>query len=203
MVSESSRSDPNYLATTVTQSVKVLVLGPFAVGKTTLIESVSEIDPLRTEENMTTASVGVDSLTGVADKVTTTVALDFGRRTLDDVCLYLFGTPGQRRFWDFWQGLAIGALGALVLVDTRRIEDTFEVLDQIEEQLSDLPFALALNQFPDAPAYSPEKLRAALDLLPETPIVTCNALDPSSCVEALVTLVEHALDTSSSPKALA
>jgi signal recognition particle receptor subunit beta len=192
-----------YLAPTVAQSVKILVVGAFGVGKTTLIGSVSEIPPLRTEETMTAASVGVDSLAGLDGKTTTTVAMDFGRITVSaDVVLYLFGTPGQRRFWDLWEGLADGAVGVLVLVDTRRIEDSFEVLDQLELRTA-TPFAVAVNQFPDAPRYDPEQLRDALDLLPETPIVLCDARGKDSAARALITLVEHALRSSDSPKALA
>lgn len=192
MVSASS-DHGRYLAPTVAQSVKILVVGAFGVGKTTLIGSVSEIPPLRTEETMTVASVGVDSLAGLDGKTTTTVAMDFGRITVSqEVVLYLFGTPGQRRFWDLWEGLADGAVGALVLVDPRRVEDSFEVFDQLELRTG-MPFAVAVNQFPDAPRYTPEQLRDALDLLPETPIVNCDARTRESSAGALITLVEHAL----------
>jgi signal recognition particle receptor subunit beta len=168
-----------HLAPTVARSVKVLVVGAFGVGKTTLIGAVSEIDPLRTEERITTASVGIDP--GQPNKETTTVAMDFGRITVtDDIALYLFGTPGQRRFWDLWAGLADGAVGALVMIDTRHLEDSFEVLDQLE---------LRTN----SPNYPLERVRAALDLLPETPIVECDARDRQSAVLTLITLVEHAM----------
>lgn len=191
-----------YVAPTVAQSVKILVVGAFGVGKTTLIGSVSEISPLRTEEAMTTASVGVDSLTGLDDKATTTVAMDFGRITVSpEVVLYLFGTPGQRRFWDLWEGLAEGAVGALVLVDTRRIEDSFEVFDQLETRTG-MPFAVAVNGFPGAPEYDTEQLREALDLLPDTPIVACDARNKESSALALITLVQHALRNPASQKAL-
>jgi signal recognition particle receptor subunit beta len=185
--------DERYVAPTVAQSVKILVVGAFGVGKTTLIGSVSEIAPLRTEETMTSASVGVDSLAGLDDKATTTVAMDFGRITVSsEVVLYLFGTPGQRRFWDLWEGLAEGAVGALVLIDTRRLEDSFEVFDQLETRTG-MPFAVAVNEFPDGPKYSSEQLREALDLLPETPIVECDARNKESSAHVLIKLVEHAL----------
>jgi signal recognition particle receptor subunit beta len=191
MVSESS--EQRYLAPTVAQSVKILVVGAFGVGKTTLIGSVSEIAPLRTEETMTSASVGVDSLAGLGDKATTTVAMDFGRITVNpEVVLYLFGTPGQRRFWDLWEGLADGAVGALVLIDTRRIAESFEVFDQLETRTG-MPFAVAVNEFPGAPRYEAEQLREALDLLPDTPIVQCDARNKESSAQALIALVEHAL----------
>jgi signal recognition particle receptor subunit beta len=180
-----------HLAPTVARSVKVLVVGAFGVGKTTLIGAVSEIDPLRTEERITTASVGIDP--GLPNKETTTVAMDFGRITVtDDIALYLFGTPGQRRFWDLWAGLADGAVGALVMIDTRHLEDSFEVLDQLELRTK-IPFAVVVNQFPDSPKYPLERVRAALDLLPETPIVECDARDRQSAVLTLITLVEHAM----------
>ncbi|HEX6356518.1 GTP-binding protein [Actinophytocola sp.] len=204
MASENSdwSDDGRYVAPTVAQSVKILVVGAFGVGKTTLIGSVSEIAPLRTEETMTLASVGVDSLTGLDDKATTTVAMDFGRITVSpDVVLYLFGTPGQRRFWDLWEGLAEGAVGALVLIDTRRIEDSFEVFDQLETRTG-MPFAVAVNDFPGAPRYGADQLREALDLLPDTPIVHCDARNKESSAQALIKLVEHALHFPASEKAL-
>jgi uncharacterized protein len=187
-------SDERYLPGTVRRSTKILVVGSFGVGKTTLIGSVSEIVPLRTEETMTVASMGVDDLAGLQDKMTTTVAMDFGRITLNpSVVLYLFGTPGQRRFWDLWDGLADGAAGALVLVDTRRLEGSFEVLDQLELRKDDLPFAVAVNVFPDSRRHTTEDLRQALDLLPQTPIVFCDARDRHSSVEALIALTAYAL----------
>jgi uncharacterized protein len=186
--------EPRYVASSVAQSVKILVVGAFGVGKTTLIGSVSEIAPLRTEETMTTASVGVDSLSGLDHKATTTVAMDFGRITVSpEVVLYLFGTPGQKRFWDLWEGLAEGAVGALVLVDTRRLEDSFEVFDQLETRTG-MPFAVAVNSFPDSPRYDTEQLREALDLLPSTPIVECDARNKESSAHVLIKLVEHALN---------
>lgn len=184
-----------YVSPTVRQSVKILVSGPFGVGKTSLIDSVSEIVPLHTEEQMTQQSLGVDSLTGVERKTSTTVALDFGRITLgDDIVLYLYGTPGQRRFWDHWAGLAEGAIGALVLVDTRRLEESFEVFDQME--LSGTPFAVAVNVFPDTPDIPLDQVVAALDLPTDTPMTSCRALDTQSSTQALITLVEHAMISS-------
>ncbi len=187
-----------YLPGTVTKSVKILVVGSFGVGKTTLIGAVCVISPLRTEETLTQVSEGVDDLTGLAGKRTTTVAMDFGRITLNEsLALYLFGTPGQRRFWDLWEGLAEGAAGVLVLVDTRpgRLEASFEVFDQLEIG-TQMPFVVAVNHFPDTVRHSVDELRTALDLLPETPIVDCDARDRGTALNALTTLVGHALDVS-------
>ncbi|ANC29623.1 hypothetical protein I598_0024 [Isoptericola dokdonensis DS-3] len=187
----SATSEPRHLPAAVARSVKVLVVGAFGVGKTTLIDAVSEIPMLRTEESVTTASVGVDPALG--SKSTTTVAMDFGRLTLGGrTALYLFGTPGQRRFWDLWSGLADGAVGALVVVDTRRLEDSFEVLDQLEEK-TDLPVAVVINSFPDAPRHPEDDVRLALDLPPGTPVVTADLRVRQETVGVLVTLVEHAL----------
>ncbi|MGW3007679.1 GTP-binding protein [Streptomyces sp. NPDC001219] len=172
--------------------VKLLVAGPFGVGKTTLIRALSETPPLHTEEVMTQTGAAVDDLAGVRDKTTTTVAIDFGRLTLPgDLALYLFGTPGQKRFRPLWQDIARGALGALVLADTRRLADSFEVMDIVEE--AGLRYAVAVNTFPDAPQYSVEKLREALDLHPETPLVMCDARDREQSVDALIALVGHVL----------
>ncbi|MGV9558212.1 GTP-binding protein [Streptomyces sp. NPDC003401] len=171
--------------------VKILVAGPFGVGKTTLIDSVSEIRPLHTEEPLSEASAQVDDLAGTRDKATTTVAIDFGRISLPGgVVLYLFGTPGQERFRSLWDDIAHGALGALVLVDSRRLDASFGVLGLVEE--SGLPYAVALNAFPDAPLHhGEERLRRALDLEPSTPLVTCDARDADSSVDALLALVDH------------
>jgi signal recognition particle receptor subunit beta len=172
--------------------VKLLVAGPFGVGKTTLIRALSETPPLHTEEVMTQTGAMVDDLAGVRDKTTTTVAIDFGRLTLPgDLVLYLFGTPGQRRFRPLWEDIARGALGALVLADTRRLADSFEVMDIVEE--AGLRYAVAVNTFPDAPQYSVDKLREALDLHPETPLVLCDARDRAQSVDALIALVGHVL----------
>ena len=181
-----------YLPETVTQAVKILVVGPFGVGKTTLTGAVSEIEPLRTEERMTEASVGVDDLRGLGSKTETTVAMDFGRITLSPtLVLYLFGAPGQRRFWELWHGLVVGAIGLLVLVDTRRLEDCFAVLDQWESHR--LPFVVAVNRFPDSEDFDDEEIREALDVPRSTPVVQCDATDPAQAGEALRTLVAHAL----------
>jgi signal recognition particle receptor subunit beta len=187
----SASSDGLHLATSVDRSVKVLVVGAYGVGKTTMIDAVSEIPMLRTEESITAASLGVDPW--VDQKSTTTVAMDFGRVTLGGrTALYLFGTPGQRRFWDLWAGLADGAVGVLVLVDTRRLEDSFEVLDQLEEK-TDLPIAVVANLFPGAPRHPDEDVRTALDLPPGTPVVSGDLRRRDQAVAALVALVEHAL----------
>ncbi|MFF6989198.1 ATP/GTP-binding protein [Streptomyces sp. NPDC010273] len=183
-----------HLPDTARELVKILVAGPFGVGKTTLIDSVSEIRPLHTEERLSEASAEVDDLDGVREKATTTVAIDFGRISLPGgIVLYLFGTPGQERFRALWEDIAYGALGALVLVDSRRIDASFDVLGMVEE--SGLPYAVAFNTFPDAPRhFTEEQLRAALDLEPTTPLVTCDARDADSSVDALLALVQHLID---------
>ncbi|WP_409474292.1 GTP-binding protein [Streptomyces sp. HC307] len=174
--------------------VKILAAGPFGVGKTTLIDSVSEIRPLHTEEQLTEASAQVDDLAGVREKSTTTVAIDFGRISLPGgIVLYLFGTPGQERFRSLWDDIAYGALGALVLVDSRRVDASFDVLGLVEE--SGLPYAVAFNAFPDAPRHhTEEQLRAALDLEADTPMVTCDAREKDSSIDALLALVQHLID---------
>ncbi|WP_371544803.1 ATP/GTP-binding protein [Streptomyces sp. NBC_00554] len=185
-------SDDVYLRPGVQTAVKLLVVGHFAVGKTTFVGALSEIRPLRTEEIMTEAGALVDDLAGTTDKTTTTVALDFGRLTLNDsLVLYLFGTPGQQRFSELWQDMTHGALGALVLADTRRLGESFEIMGVLEEL--GLPYAVALNDFDDASAHALAEVREALDLLPATPLVRCDARDPVSSTEALITLVEYLL----------
>lgn len=182
-----------YLTGQVPQTlVKLLVAGPFGVGKTTFIRSLSETAPLHTEEIMTQSGALVDDLAGIRDKSATTVAIDFGRLTLpDDIVLYMFGTPGQRRFRPLWEDIARGALGALVLSDTRRLADSFEVMDIIEE--AGLRYAVAVNNFPDSPRHSPEELRDHLDLHPDTPLVICDARDRDQSADALIALVGHVL----------
>ncbi|MFE0191669.1 ATP/GTP-binding protein [Streptomyces sp. NPDC059008] len=190
--SNAAATDGMYLSGADQTLVKLLVAGPFGVGKTTLIRALSETPPLHTEEVMTQSGAFVDNLAGVREKTTTTVAIDFGRLTLPgDLVLYLFGTPGQKRFRPLWQDIARGALGALVLADTRRLADSFEVMDIIEE--AGLRYAVAVNTFPDAPHYDVPQLREALDLHPETPLVMCDARDRDQSVDALIALVGHVL----------
>jgi uncharacterized protein len=173
-------------------AIKILIAGGFGVGKTTMVTSVSEVRPLRTEENLSEPSSLVDQLEGVERKSTTTVAMDFGRISIsDDLVVYLFGTPGQKRFWFMWDELAYGALGAVVLADTRRLADCFPSVDYFERR--GMPFVLAVNCFDEARRYPVDTMRAALNLNSDTPLVLCDARQRSSSRDVLVALVEHAV----------
>src|SRR5450755_3734417 len=173
-------------------TIKILIAGGFGAGKTTLVSSVSEIRPLRTEELLSERSEPYDSLTGVEQKSTTTVAMDFGRITIrDDLVVYLFGTPGQQRFWFMWDELAYGALGAVVMADTRRLADCFPSVDYFER--NDMPFVVAVNCFDGIRRYPLESVRRALDLTTDSPVVLCDARRRESSRDVLVTLAEHAL----------
>ncbi|MFE9680109.1 ATP/GTP-binding protein [Streptomyces sp. NPDC006285] len=177
------------------RSVKVMIAGGFGTGKTTMVGSVSDIRPLTTEETLTQAGAGVDDLVGVADKQETTVSLDFGKIGLNDrLTLYLFGTPGQERFWFLWNGLFKGALGAVVLVDTRRLASSFRAIEEMERQ--DVPFVIALNVFPDSRDHPVEEIRDALDISPDIPVVACDARDRASSRDVLVALIRHLKDRS-------
>ncbi|MGI5236551.1 GTP-binding protein [Dactylosporangium sp. CA-139066] len=183
----SERSDGH-----VPLAVKILVAGGFGVGKTTLVSAVSEIRPLQTEEVLTNAGVGIDDVHGVEGKRTTTVAMDFGRISINqDIVLYLFGTPGQDRFWFLWDELALGALGAVVLADTRRLNDCFPSVDYFERRST--PFLVAVNCFDGVQKHSAKQISKALDLDPDVPVVLCDARDRRSAKDVLIALVEHVM----------
>jgi signal recognition particle receptor subunit beta len=173
---------------------KILIAGGFGVGKTTLVSAISEVRPLRTEEALTSVGARHDDLQGVEDKTTTTVAMDYGRITLGGRrVLYLFGTPGQERFWFMWDDLSSGAIGAVVLADTRRLADCFASIDYFEKRR--LAFVVAVNCFDGAHRYDPAEVQAALDLGPQVPVVLCDARQPESVKNVLITLVEYVLDS--------
>lgn len=201
--SEASPAGPrreDVLPATAAAAVKVVIVGGFGVGKTTLVGAVSEIRPLTTEETMTQAGVGVDDTAGVERKTSTTVAMDFGRISInEELVLYLFGTPGQQRFWFLWRGLFEGALGAVVLVDTRRLEVSFDVIGRLEER--GVPFVVAVNSFPDAPQYPVEELRSALDLPAAVPLVLCDARRRDSSRDVLMTLMHYLHSLAVTPEA--
>ncbi|MEW2398836.1 ATP/GTP-binding protein [Streptomyces sp. NPDC046862] len=186
---------PHGAAAGGTRSVKIMIAGGFGTGKTTLVRSVSDIRPLTTEATLTEASAGVDHLIGVTDKQETTVSLDFGKIGInDELVLYLFGTPGQERFWFLWNGLFKGALGAVVIVDTRRLASSFRAIEEMERQ--DVPFVIALNVFPDSTEHPVEEIRDALDIPEHIPVVAFDARDRASSRDVLVALIHHLKDRS-------
>ncbi len=174
------------------RAMKVMVAGHFGVGKTTMVSSISEISLLRTEETLTDAGLGIDDLAGVEQKRTTTVAMDFGRITIsEDLVLYLFGTPGQERFSFLWDDLVLGAIGAVVLADTRRLKESFPCVDFFEARTT--PFMVAVNCFADGKTYTPQDVLLALNLDPEVPVMLCDARDRLSVKAVLITLLQHVI----------
>lgn len=197
----SKNSDAETSTNVIPTPVKIVIAGGFGAGKTTMVASVSEISPLSTEEVMTQASDGVDDTTGVERKTTTTVALDFGRITISpQTVLYLFGTPGQERFWYMWDELARGAIGTVVLVDTRRLDGSFATIDFFERRK--IPFIVAVNCFDDAEKYDEEEIRRALVIAPHVPVFFFDARQRESSKLALIKLVRFAMSKLPQPEEL-
>jgi uncharacterized protein len=187
---DSVRYDQEGSGQRIPLALKILIAGGFGAGKTTLVSALSEVRPLQTEEVLTGAGIGTDDVSGVEQKSTTTVAMDFGRITInEDLQVYLFGTPGQDRFWFLWDELAFGALGAVVLADTRRLADCFPSIDYFEQR--GIPFVVGVNCFDGARRFSLESVRDALDLDPDVPLVLCDVRDRQSGKLVLISLVEH------------